>query len=293
MMMSRQKIFTIIMAALALIGLVILASGISTLDLNNGPLYLLPASEQAIRETLPARAVQIPTTYLSLLALVFLVLFPISIIYLLISPSARRRFLTQLIQVSLIVLFLFFLSKNFGKLFPKLGNLLSGNLKDDLAANGFDVRFLEPFKPRNPAWLTVLLSVALAAGFVIFLVWLWPRLRQVEDRHLSPAEKVARSAQTALRRIDAGQNLRDVVLRCYLEMTQAVAEKRHLTRPEHVTPHEFVYSLEGIGLPTEQVRGLTALFESVRYGHKIPGAQERAEAVACLNAIVERLGGES
>jgi hypothetical protein len=166
-------------------------------------------------------------------------------------------------------------------------------LKDGLAANGFDVRFLEPFKPRNPAWLTTLLSVVLAAGFVIFLVWLWPRLRQVEGRHLSPAEKVARSAQTALRRIDAGQNLRDVVLRCYLEMTQAVAEKRHLTRPEHVTPHEFIYSLEGIGLPTEQVRRLTALFESVRYGHKTPGAQERAEAVACLNEIVDRLGGEA
>jgi hypothetical protein len=291
-MMTRQKIFTIIMAVLALLGLVILASGISTLDLNNGPLYLLPPSEQATRAPLTPRVAQIPTNYLSLLALVFLVLLPISIIYLLTSPSARRRFLTQLVQVSLFVLFLYFLSKSIGKLFPKLGIGLSGNLKDDLAARGFDVRFLEPFKPQNPAWLTQLLSLVLAAGFVIFLVWLWIRLRQVEVRHPSPAEKVVRSAQTALRRIDAGQNLRDVVLRCYLEMTQAVAEKRHLTRPEYVTPHEFIYNLEGIGLPAEQVRRLTALFETVRYGHKTPGAPERAEAVACLNAIVERLGGE-
>jgi hypothetical protein len=292
-MMTRQKIFTIILAGLALTGLVILASGISTLDLNNGPLYLLPASEQATRAPLPPRVVPIPTNYLTLLGLVFLVLFPFSIIYLLISPSARRRFLIQLAQVSLFVLFLYFLSKSIGKLFPKLGIGLSGSLKDDLAARGFEVRFLEPFKPQNPAWLTELLSVALAAGFVLFLVGLWSRLRQVEGRHPSPAEKLVRSAQTALRRIDAGQNLRDVVLRCYLEMTQAVAERRQLTRPEHVTPHEFIYSLEGIGLPTEQVRRLTALFEAVRYGHKTPGAPERAEAVACLNAIIERLGGES
>jgi len=291
--MSRQKIFTIILAVLALIGLVILASGISTLDLNNAPLYLLPASEeQATQAPLPARVDQIPANYITLLVLVFLVLFPISIIYMLFSPSARRRFLIQLAQVSLLVLFLLFLSKSIGKLFPKLGLSFSGNLIDDLAANGFEVRFLEPFEPQNPAWLTELLSVAVAAGFVLFLAWLWIRLRQVDVRHPSPAEKLVRSAQTALRRIDAGQNLRDVVLRCYLEMTQAVAERRQLRRPENVTPHEFIYSLEGIGLPTEQVRRLTALFETVRYGHKTPGATERAEAVACLNAIVERLGGE-
>ena len=290
--MRRQKIFTISMAVLALTGLVILASGISTLDLNNAPLYLLPASEQATQVPLPPGVDQIPTNYLTLLALVFLVLFPFSIIYLLISPSARRRFLIQLAQVSMLVLFLFFLSKSVGKLFPKLGLSLSGNLKDDLAANGFDVRFIEPFKPQNPAWLTELLSLALAAGFVLLLVWLWSRLRQMEVRRSSPAEELVHSAQAALRRIDAGQNLRDVVLRCYLEMTQAVAERRQLTRPENVTPHEFIYSLEGIGLPAEQVRRLTALFETVRYGHRTPGAPERAEAVACLNAIVERLGGE-
>ena len=145
---------------------------------------------------------------------------------------------------------------------------------------------------RRFAGTFVLLSLALAAGFVLLLVWLWSRLRQMEVRRSSPAEELVYSAQAALRRIDAGQNLRDVVLRCYLEMTQAVAERRQLTRPENVTPHEFIYSLEGIGLPAEQVRRLTALFETVRYGHRTPGAPERAEAVACLNAIVERLGGE-
>jgi hypothetical protein len=291
-MISRQKVFIVIMAALSLMSLVILASGISTLNLNNEALYLLPASEQATQEAISTRVVQIPTEYLTLLTLIFLVIFPISIIYLLISPSARRRFLTQFLQISMIVLFVYFLSKNIGKLFPNLRISLSGSLRDNLAASGFDVRFLEPFKPKNPVWLTVLLSVALAIGFLVLLLWLWIKLRQVEIVHSSPAKKLARSAQTALRRIDAGQNLREVVLRCYHEMTQVVAEKRHLTRPEHMTPHEFVYSLEGVGLPAEQVRRLTDLFETVRYGHKTPGAPERVEAVACLNAIVERLGGE-
>lgn len=209
-----------------------------------------------------------------------------------ISPAARRRFIIQLIQVSLIVVFLYFLSKNIGTWFPKLNFRLTGNLKDDLASSGFELRILEPFKPQSPAWLTELLSFALAAAFVFFLYWLWRRFRRSEDRHLTPAQKLVRSAQSALRQIDAGQNLRDVVLRCYHEMTRVVAERHHLIRPEHITPHEFVHSLERIGLPAEQVQRLTSLFEMVRYGHKIPGAPERAEAIACLNAVVERLGSE-
>jgi len=291
-MMSRQKLFILALAALALAGLVILASGIATLDLNSSPLYLLPEVEQATQVPLPDQNIQRTSNYLAILTLVFLIILPISLLYLLISPSARRRFLIQLIQVSTIVLFLYFLSKNIGKLFPKLDLRLSGNLNEDMGSGRFELRFLEPFTPHSPTWLTELLSFALAAGFVYFLFWLWRRWRQPEGRFLSPAERLVRSAQSALQQIDAGQNLRDVVLRCYHEMTQAVAEKRHLTRLEYITPHEFIRSLEGIDLPSEQVRRLTDLFESVRYGHKIPGAQERAEAVACLNAVVERLGSE-
>ena len=292
-MMSRQKLFILALAALALAGLVILASGIGTLDLKNGPLYLLPDAERATQVPLPAQTAQgASNNYLAILTLVFLIILPISLLYLLISPSARRRFLIQLIQVSTIVLFLYFLSKNIGKLLPNLDLRLSGNINGDMGSGRFELRFLEPFTPHSPTWLTELLSFALAAGFVYFLFWLWRRWRQPEGRFLSPAERLVRSAQSALQQIDAGQNLRDVVLRCYHEMTQAVAEKRHLTRLEYITPHEFIRSLEGIDLPSEQVRRLTDLFESVRYGHKIPGAQERAEAVACLNAVVERLGSE-
>jgi hypothetical protein len=292
-MTSRQKYFMISLAALALVGLVILTSGIATLDLRNSPLYLPPEVEQASTTPLPGEIPEKSSDYIAILTLVFLVIFPISLLYLLISPDARRRFLIQLIQVALIVFFLYFLSKSLRNIFSGLGLGLSGNLIDDLAATGLEVRFLEPFKPRSPKWLTELLSFGLAVGFIYFLYWLWRRFQLKELPQLTPAEKLVHSAQSALRRIDAGQNLRDVVLRCYFEMTQAVAEKRHLIRPENATPHEFIQNLERIGLPPEQVRRLTDLFEMVRYGHKVPGAPDRAEAVACLNAIVESLGRES
>jgi len=291
-MKSRQKLIILTLAACALAGLFILASGIASLDIKGGPLYVLPEAEQATRAPVTGPAIQGTSNYLAILTLVILIVLPISLIYLMISPAARRRFIIQLVQVSIIVLFVYFLYKNFGKLFPKLNLVLSGNLREGLASSGFELRILESFNPKYPAWLTELLSFALAAAFVFFLYWLWRRFRRSEDRRLTPAQKLVRSAQSALRQIDAGQNLRDVVLRCYHEMTRAVAEKHHLIRPEHVTPHEFVNSLERIGLPAEQVQRLTSLFEMVRYGHKVPGVPERAEAVACLNAVVERLGSE-
>lgn len=188
---------------------------------------------------------------------------------------------------------MYFLYRNVGRIFSNLTNGFSGSLAKNLEADGVELRFLEPFTPHNPAWLIQLLSFALAVGFVYFLFWLWRRRGQMDDRISTPAEKLVRSAQSALKRIDAGQNLRDVVLRCYQEMTQAVADKRHITRPEYATPHEFILSLEGAGLPAEQVGRLTGLFEAVRYGHKTPGTQERAEAVACLKAVIDRLGSGS
>ena len=96
-MRLSQKRFTLLLAVLALVGLFILASGVDTLDLRGGPLYLLPESEQKTLEPLPAETSQRTSNYLSLLSLVFLIVLPISLLYLLLSPEARRRFLIQVI----------------------------------------------------------------------------------------------------------------------------------------------------------------------------------------------------
>jgi hypothetical protein len=291
-MRVSQKQVTLLLAALALAGLFILATGLNTLDLKSGPLYLLPEKEQKTLEPLPVGDNQATSSYLGVLLVVFLIVLPISLVYLLLSPEARRRFLIQVIQALVMVFFLYFLYRNIGRIFPNLSKQFAGGMNGDLEARGIELRFLEPFTPRNPAWLIELLSFVLAVGFVYFLFWLWRKRGQMDAHTSTPAEKLVRSAQIALRGIDAGQNLRDVVLRCYQEMTEAVADKRHISRPEYATPHEFVNKLETAGMPAEQVRRLTDLFETVRYGHKIPGSQERAEAVACLKAVVERLGSQ-
>jgi hypothetical protein len=60
-----------------------------------------------------------------------------------------------------------------------------------------------------------------------------------------------------------------------------------------MTPSEFIERLEQIGLPSQPVRRLTALFEAVRYGAKQFTQVEVDEAVDCLRSIAQAAGRES
>jgi hypothetical protein len=76
-------------------------------------------------------------------------------------------------------------------------------------------------------------------------------------------------------------------MRCYYEMSRVLRQQRGIRRHQAMTPREFATFLEEAGLPTEAVRRLTELFEQVRYGAKSPGRDEGAQALACLETIVE------
>jgi hypothetical protein len=57
-----------------------------------------------------------------------------------------------------------------------------------------------------------------------------------------------------------------------------------------MTPREFEQYLSQSGLRDEHIQQLTHLFESVRYGARVPGQREEAEAITCLTAIVQAYG---
>jgi hypothetical protein len=115
----------------------------------------------------------------------------------------------------------------------------------------------------------------------------WRRIHPPE----SPLERLAREAEQALGALQAGADLRDTVLRCYVEMGRVVREAKGLAREAAMTPREFEHSLGEAGLPQDRVRQLTRLFEDVRYGAKSAGVREEQQAVDCLGAIVEACGG--
>ena len=81
-----------------------------------------------------------------------------------------------------------------------------------------------------------------------------------------------------------------MILDSYFRMSRAVQKWRGLARHQAMTPSEFAARLEQAGLPGEAVRGLTRLFESVRYGEHKSTPDEINEAVTCLSAILHHCG---
>ncbi len=138
--------------------------------------------------------------------------------------------------------------------------------------------------------LVYVVSLA-AAGSVMLLVWLiWRRVRRPQPPgEATVARQAAQAAQTALADWQSGSPLADVIIRCYREMSELVAEKRSLQRAAHMTPREFVQRLEKAGVPAQPTQQLTALFELARYSPQPLGAPEEAAARACLTALAEAL----
>jgi hypothetical protein len=124
----------------------------------------------------------------------------------------------------------------------------------------------------------------LVATVLVGLGWfVWRRRRRV----VPPLEQLAQQAEEAIEAIQGGADLRDTVMRCYYEMSRVLRQQRGIERHRAMTPREFVAFLGEAGLPTGPVWRLTELFEQVRYGAKAPGQAEEAQALACLETIVE------
>jgi hypothetical protein len=134
----------------------------------------------------------------------------------------------------------------------------------------------------DPISIAVTVGIAAAAvGTIVLLV----RKRWSEDR--GTLDLIAAGAETALADIQAGGDLRDAVLRCYIEMSQGLRRSIGLIRQVGMTAREFESALTKAGLPNDSVHRLTRLFESVRYGQHEATEGEIREAVDCLQEIVD------
>jgi hypothetical protein len=127
----------------------------------------------------------------------------------------------------------------------------------------------------------------LLAGLVFGIGrYLWPTPAPPDETAL---HELAREAQTALDDLEAGVDLHDVIIRCYVEMGRVLAESRAIERPQGMTPHEFEEQLLALGLPSAPVSQLTRLFEATRYGRQTADPTQQQAAVAALQAIAEAI----
>lgn len=139
-------------------------------------------------------------------------------------------------------------------------------------------------------WVRVLVlsSVAVWCAALVFIIaWLiYTRYRPAAQ---PPLAQLATQAQAALDALYAGEDVRDVVLRCYFEMARVLDERQGLRRAETATPREFAARLTAWGLPAEPVHTLTRLFEEARYGSHPADDAVVQQAIASLERIVAAL----
>lgn len=134
--------------------------------------------------------------------------------------------------------------------------------------------------PKYLAWI-VIGVLALGISLPVFeYVRRWQRPSEPEDPLLQ-------EAQNALNALQSGVDLKDVIMRCYFQMAQAISLEQGIERQEAMTVREFERWLEIKGFPSDPVHLLTSLFEKVRYGTQQSSDRDEKIAVDCLNEIVQ------
>jgi hypothetical protein len=93
-------------------------------------------------------------------------------------------------------------------------------------------------------------------------------------------------AEKARQELKTGLGLKDVIIRCYRQMSLALAKEQGIEREDFMTTGEFENLLEATGVPHDPVHQLTQLFEAVRYGNWQSNPIDEQKAIRCLEAIL-------
>lgn len=134
--------------------------------------------------------------------------------------------------------------------------------------------------PQILNWL-VAIGVVLGMGVLLFTLvkrrWNAPKIEA----------EILQQAEDAIGALQAGIDLKNVIIRCYLQMTNAIQEAQGLERTDTMTAREFEGWLEQMGFPTTPVYQLTSLFEKARYSKQTTVGNDEKIALESLNEIIK------
>ena len=133
-----------------------------------------------------------------------------------------------------------------------------------------------------PPFLIWLVGISLLGAAVLLGIWMI-----IGSRRASGPETWELEAEKARQALLAGGDLRDVILRCYQQMSQALQQDQEIAREAFMTTGEFERLLAARGVPHAPVHQLTQLFEAVRYGHWQPNPDDEQRALHSLGAILD------
>lgn len=286
-MAKQQKLSLVVFLGVAITVIILLSSGLSALDFQAPrSLNLIELLLQNLRPPRfePASGSVGDGPPLKVLQPIFWALLLFSLIYAFVSPRFRRTLLRTFLTIILMVILLSMLSERLE--LEDTGQEPADTSGAALEPGNAVLPDPPAFITNPPTWFIMIVNVVLALLFA-GVIWLfWRLLRPRPD----PQTLLIQQAEQALIDLEAGGDLRDVVLRCYAGMSQVLRESRNVERRRAMTPREFESHLAEIGLRDEHIRHLTHLFEGVRYGARPTTRRTELEAMDCLRAIVHAYG---
>jgi hypothetical protein len=131
-----------------------------------------------------------------------------------------------------------------------------------------------------PTPLLWLVGIGLLVISVLAGVWIFA------SRQAKPIDLVGSEAEKAWQALQTGSDLKDVIIRCYLQMSLALNKAQGIERKEFMTTGEFESLLKAAGIPHEPIHQLTRLFDAARYGNWQPNAGDEKKAIQCLEDIM-------
>jgi hypothetical protein len=138
-----------------------------------------------------------------------------------------------------------------------------------------------PLGPVPPVLLW-LVGIGLLVTGILIAIWIFGP----PAKRATTLDIVGLEAEKAWQELIAGLGLKDVIVKCYRQMSLALQTEQGLEREDSMTAREFENLLQAAGVPYEPVHQLTQLFEAVRYGNWQPNPMDEQKAIHCLEAIV-------
>jgi hypothetical protein len=287
----QKRLWVVLLATLSLGALTILSLSLNEVPFNEGRRYgpKQPADGPA---TSPQDVVNIfqDVNLWKAILLFVLIMLMILLVGLLLSAELRKRLFRMMLRTALTAFAVYYLMKNYGDRF-----LLFPQLFANQPLENPDVVNAQPPPTFQPPQVSSLFSYVVSFAFALLLIvviWVLYRNWQKYAALHTPKtlDEIARIARTSLNDLSSGRESSDVIISCYLRMSDVVADKQKLHREIAMTPQEFAVRLERAGLPGDAVRRLTRLFEMVRYGDRKSAPKDVTEAVSCLNTILYYCG---
>jgi len=277
---QRKKIVATSFLVLTIVIVIFLASGISEVELQPGTINLPESRETNLAP--PQLPKQISPIWTYLLIFGIWVIMPIWVILLIKYPEIRKRTIKSLFYIAMYGLILFLLGRKTQEETPELEKLEEELIDSTILETQHRVGdFITTATDNN---FNFILDITI---FILVGLLVWYIYSRFYRQKPSTSAQLKIEIQEAINEIESGVDFRNVIIRCYADMSQILKEKRDIERQKAMTPREFESELEDIGLPSNAIKRLTNLFEEVRYGYVHLGSDAEQEALQCLTAIAE------